>query len=200
MMKRYYPLALGAWLFACVAAAQGAGDVDAGKAKSALCVACHGTDGNSTNPEWPNIAGQHPEYLVQQLKNFKSGTRANALMAGIAAALSEQDMANLAAYFAAQQPKVTGVSDMKRAKEGERLYRGGYAKMAVAACMSCHGPRGLGIPPRFPRVSGQHAAYTEKQLLAYKAGERSSEIMMPIAFRLSAEQIKAVAQYMAGLH
>lgn len=202
MMKKCCRLTLGVWLLVSLGVAQGAGDVAAGKAKSALCVACHGPDGNSTNPEWPNIAGQHPEYIVKQLKDFKAGKRENALMAGVAAQLSEHDMENLAAYFSRQEPKVMGVTDVELAKQGERLYRGGNAKMLVSACMGCHGPTGRGIPPRFPRVSGQHAVYTENQLLAFKAGKRTNdgETMTATAFRMSEKEIKALAQYMAGLY
>ncbi|MFQ6021608.1 MAG: c-type cytochrome [Acidiferrobacterales bacterium] len=201
-MKNCVTLALVFWLSVSLGIAQAAGDAAAGKAKAALCVACHGPDGNSTNPEWPNLAGQHPEYTVKQLKDFKDGRRENELMSGIAKGLSEQDMENLAAYFSAQQPKVLAVADLERTKRGERLYRGGNSEREVSACMSCHGPSGRGIPPRFPQISGQHAAYTEKQLLAFKGGKRTNdfEIMRRIAFRMSEDEIKAVAQYMAALY
>lgn len=181
---------------------QAAGDPQAGKTKSAPCAACHGADGNSVNPEWPNLAGQFAPYLVKQLQDFKSGARKNPLMAPMVAPLSPQDMEDLAAYFASQPLKVIGVKDEALARQGERLYRGGDAKLRIAACMACHLPDGSGVPPRFPRLSGQHARYVELQLKAFKAGERTNDggFMFPISFFLSEQQIKAVAQYVSGLH
>ena len=200
-MKNVVGLAFVASLLACTMVYAG-GDAAAGKAKSAACAACHGPDGNSPNPEWPKLAGQHPAYLVQQLRAFKGGHRQNAMMAPMAQNLSEQDMLDLAAYFASQALQSTGAADAELAEQGQRLYRGGIAKRQVAACMGCHGPAGQGIPPRFPRLSGQHAAYTLQQLLAFKAGSRRSDadIMTGIAFRLSEQEIKALAEYLAGLH
>jgi len=201
MAKRSLTMTVVFWLLVAVGGVHAAGDAEAGKAKSAVCMACHGADGNSINPEWPSLAGQVPEYLVKQLQDFKSGARKNALMVGMVAPLSEQDMEDLAAYYASQTLKVSAPADRKRAQEGQRLYRGGNAKTLVSACMSCHGPSGRGIPPRFPRVSGQHAVYSESQLLAFKAGKRSNdnETMTRIAFRMSESEIKAVAHYMSGL-
>ncbi|MDX1487126.1 MAG: c-type cytochrome [Acidiferrobacterales bacterium] len=200
-MKNVVGLAVTASMLACTVA-YAAGDTAAGEAKSAACAACHGPDGNSVNPEWPKLAGQHPAYLVEQLRAFKAGHRQNATMAPMAKNLSEQDMQDLAAYFASQPLKLTGAADAKLAQQGERLYRGGIAKRQVAACMGCHGPSGQGIPPRFPRLSGQHAAYTTQQLLAFKAGHRPSaaDIMTTIAFRLSEQEINALAEYLSGLH
>ncbi len=201
MAKRSLTLAVVFWLLAGVGGVYAAGDIEAGKAKSAACLACHGADGNSINPEWPSLAGQVPEYLVKQLQDFKSGARKNAIMVGMVAPLSERDMEDLAVYFASQALKVSASADMEKAQKGQRLYRGGNAKTLVSACMSCHGPSGQGIPPRFPRVSGQHAVYSESQLLAFKTGKRSNdnEIMTRIAFRMSESEIKAVAHYMSGL-
>ncbi|TDJ70312.1 MAG: cytochrome c4 [Proteobacteria bacterium] len=201
MAKRSLTLAVVFWLLTGVGGVYAAGDIEAGKAKSAACLACHGADGNSINPEWPSLAGQMQEYLVKQLQDFKSGARKNAIMAGMVAPLSQQDMEDLAVYFASQALKVSASADREKAQEGQRLYRGGNAKTLVSACMSCHGPSGRGIPPRFPRVSGQHAVYSESQLLAFKAGKRSNdnEIMTRIAFRMSESEIKAVAHYMSGL-
>ncbi len=201
MAKRSLTMTVVFWLLVAVGGVHAAGDAEAGKAKSAVCMACHGADGNSINPEWPSLAGQVPEYLVKQLQDFKSGARENALMVGMVAPLSEQDMEDLAAYYASQTLKVSAPADRKRAQEGQRLYRGGNAKTLVSSCMSCHGPSGQGIPPRFPRVSGQHAVYSESQLLAFKAGKRSNdnETMTRIAFRMSESEIKAVAHYMSGL-
>jgi cytochrome c553 len=180
-----------------------AGNAAAGKTKSAACAGCHGPDGNSANPLWPKLAGQDAQYLAKQLHDFKTGKHKDPMMTPFAASLSEQDMADIAAYFASQKTSPgAAVADAETVKLGERLYRGGNAKSGVSACMSCHGPSGHGIPPRFPRVSGQHAAYAEKQMLAFKSGQRSNdnEVMTRIAFRMSEAEIKAVSQYMAGLH
>lgn len=200
-MKNVVGLAFVASMLACTMVYAG-GDAAAGKAKSTACAACHGPDGNSPNPEWPKLAGQHPAYLVEQLRAFKAGQRHNAMMAPMAQDLSEQDMQDLAAYFASQALMLTGAANAELAEQGQRLYRGGIAKRQVAACIGCHGPSGQGIPPRFPRLSGQHAAYTLQQLLAFKAGSRPSDadIMTTIAFRLSEQEIKALAEYLAGLH
>lgn len=184
-------------------AATAAGNAAAGKVKAAACGACHGAEGNSANPLWPNLAGQAPEYLVKQLADFKSGARKDPLMSSQAAPLGKADMRDIAAYYAGLKTAAgTAAADAETLKRGERLYRGGNAKFGVTACMSCHGPSGHGIPPRFPRVSGQHAAYNQKQLLAYKSGTRHNdgEVMTRIAFRLSEAEIKALSQYMAGLH
>jgi cytochrome c553 len=177
---------------------------DDGRTKAMACTACHGPDGNSTlNPEWPNLAGQHPEYLVAQLKAFKSGARKNPNMNGMAAALSEQDMADIAAFFSAQAVKVASV-DAAQTGPGEVLYRGGNKSTQVPACMACHGPDGAGNPAaKFPALRGQHAKYTVLQLQAYKSGERSTdpqEIMRTIAGRMSNEEIENVAKYIEGLH
>lgn len=190
-------------LAAGLAQAKFEGDAAAGKAKSASCAACHGVDGNGgADPSWPKLAGQIPEYLYKQLVDFKSGKRSDPLMSGMAAPLSEKDMRDLAAFYASQKIKPGAAASQELAGKGERLYRGGNAKTGVSACMSCHGPSGHGIPPRFPRVTGQTAAYTEKQLLLFKSGKRANddEMMTRIAFRMSEAEIKAVSEYMQGLH
>jgi cytochrome c553 len=202
-MKKMLTLALALGLVATHGVLRAEGSIAAGKAKSAPCAACHGPDGNSPNPMWPKLAGQVPEYLVKQLKDFKSGARKDPLMSGQVAGLTEQDMKDLAAYYSTQPITLgTAQADKPTIERGERMYRGGNAKFGVSACMSCHGPSGHGIPPRFPRVSAQHAAYTEKQMWAFKNGERTNDddMMTRIAFRMSAEDIKAVSQYMSGLH
>lgn len=181
-----------------------AGDAEAGKAKSAVCAACHGATGISALPINPNIAGQVPGYIAAQLKAFKSGERVNAIMAGQAAILSEQDMADLDAFYAAQKPNYDmqmTEEDRALATEGEKIYRGGYAPRGISACMGCHGPSGHGIPKHYPRVSAQHKEYLEQQLLAYKKGERVgyNGIMKDISFGLSELQIKQLSAYMAGL-
>lgn len=175
----------------------------AGKAKSAACAACHGVDGNSTNPEWPKLAGQGARYLEKQLLDFKAGKRVNTIMNGQAAPLSEAEIADLGAYYAAQKVR-PGAADPAVVKQGERLYRGGNASTGVAACMACHGPSGSGNPmARFPSLSGQHPAYTAKALQDYRSGARDTDpnsMMRRIAERLTDREIRAVAQYIYGLH
>lgn len=183
--------------------AQALGDAAKGKEKSAVCAGCHGVDGNSPSPTFPKLAGQTPEYLVKQLKDFKSGARKDPVMSGMAAALSDEDMANLAAWYAQQKVSAgSAAASAEVVKLGARLYRGGNAKFGVSACMSCHGPSGHGIPPRFPKVSGQYAGYTTKQLNDFKNNARTNdgEVMTRIAFRMSEAEIQAVSEYMAGLH
>jgi len=182
-----------------------AGHVEAGKAKSAICTACHGAEGISSLPINPNLAGQVPGYISAQLKAFKSGERVNAIMAGQSAGLSDKDMDDLDAYYSSLQAKTTSQlteEDKALAEAGRAIYRGGFAKWGISACMSCHGPSGHGIPKNYPRVSAQHKEYLEQQLLAYKKGERKgyNNIMADIAFGLSELQIKQLAAYMAGLN
>lgn len=186
---------------ALTAAAVGADD---GKTKAMPCSACHGMDGNSSlNPEWPNLAGQHASYMVAQLQAFKSGARKNPNMNGMAAALSDQDMADISGYFSGQSLNIASVK-AEDTVAGATLYRGGNSDTGVPACMACHGPNGAGNPGAgYPAVRGQHAKYSALQLQAYKSGERSTdpkEIMRTIAARLSAEEIENVARFMEGLH
>jgi cytochrome c553 len=181
-----------------------AGDVAAGKAKSATCAGCHGVDGNSANPEWPKLAGQHADYLEKQLHDFKAGEdRNNAMMAPMVAPLSEQDIADLAAYYAAQTVQV-GAADEALVELGEKVYRGGNTVTGVAACIGCHGPAGAGNPAaNFPALSGQHAKYVENQLYAFKKGERANDagkMMRNTAAKMTAEEIEAVSSYVQGLH
>ena len=195
--------AMSLWLVMIAPAQAANGNVAAGQAKAAVCAGCHGADGNGgADPLWPRLAGQDPAYIAKQLADFKSGARKDPIMAGMVAGLSAADMRNIGAYYASLKPKPGAARDAQLAKQGEKVYRGGDAKMGVSACMSCHGPSGHGIPPRFPKVSGQNAAYARKQLLAFKAGSRANdnEIMTRIAFRMSEQEIKAVSEYMAGLH
>ncbi|MDH5649085.1 MAG: cytochrome c4 [Gammaproteobacteria bacterium] len=182
--------------------AQAAGNAAKGKEKAGMCMGCHGAQGVSSNPLWPHLAGQSAGYIAKQLADFKSGIRKDPTMSAMAAGLSQADMENLGAYYSELKPAQGAASSEKLAQQGERMYRGGKAEMGISACMSCHGPSGKGIPPRFPSVSGQQAAYAEKQLLAFKTGSRSNddEIMTRIAFRMSEAEIKAIAEYMAGLH
>jgi cytochrome c553 len=180
------------------------GNPDAGKKKATqVCAACHGLDGNGgADPTWPRLSGQIPEYLLTQLQRFKSGARENPIMKGMVAALSDQDMKDLAAYYASLPRKLGAADNKDLALRGQSIYRGGVAASGVPACMSCHGPSGHGLPPNYPRLYAQNAAYTEKQLLDFEAGRRASadNIMPQIAARMDASQIKAVAEYLAGLH
>jgi cytochrome c553 len=184
-------------------AAFGAGDVEAGAQKAQACVACHGPDGNSVDPQYPRIAGQVSGYIARQLADYKSGARANALMSGIVQPLSEQDMLDLDAFYASQAPASGFIAEdqVELAQEGERLYRGGDPERGTPACMACHGPTGAGIPPLYPRVAGQHAGYSAEQLWAFKNGERMNddEVMQRVAFLLSARQIEALSVYMQGI-
>ncbi len=183
-----------------------AGDANAGQAKSAICAACHGADGNSVVPNWPKIAGQHASYLERQLGLIKGGERPVPEMAGIVMGLSDQDMADFAAYFASQTSKA-GLSDDALRATGEQLYRAGNSATNVPACMACHGPAGEGNPlAAYPAVAGQHSVYTEKMLKGFRAGsmwgedDASSKIMTEVTLRLTDNEIKAVANYMQGLH
>jgi len=184
---------------------QAAGDAAAGEAKSAVCAACHGVQGISSIALQPNLAGQVPGYIEAQLKAYKTGERVNVLMAPQSAILSDEDMADLDAYYSSL-PAATNAAlteeDKEMASVGEAIYRGGFADRSIAACMSCHGPSGHGIPKNYPRVSAQRVDYLEQQLLAYKKGERVGykSIMHNISFGLSELQIKQLAAYMAGLN
>jgi cytochrome c553 len=184
------------------AGVQAAGDAAAGKTKSAICMACHGADGNSPNPIWPKLAGQHTSYILAQLKHFKAGTRKNDLMSPMAAPLNDQDMADLAAYFSSQEQNA-GTAAADKVSMGEKIYRGGNMSSKVAACMACHGPNGIGnAPGGFPRISGQHAAYVEKTLKDFRSGNRTNDpnmMMRGVAANMTDAEIMAVAQYVQGL-
>ena len=202
MVKNYlYALILTVLMVASHASI--AADPDAGKQKAQLCAACHGPDGNSTNPAWPSLAGQHPEYLIKQLGDFKSGARKNAQMAPMAAPLSEVDMADIAAWFHSNQTRI-GAASPDLLEAGQKLYRYGNAETGVPACMACHGPDGAGNPAAvYPALGGQHAVYTATQLKAFRSGERSNDpnqIMRMVAGKMTDDEIEAVADYIQGLH
>jgi len=188
-------------VMAPAAHADGHGDVEAGKAKAAVCAACHGADGKGVTPDWPNLAGQVPGYIASQLKAFKSKERDNAVMYPQAQNLSEQDMKNIDAYYASLAPIVGAVSEAnaKDAKKGEKLYRGGAQDTQIPACMACHGPAGAGLKSLYPRLSGQQAKYLETQLAAFKSGARQHSVMSPIAFKMTPAQMREVALYLSGL-
>lgn len=195
------------------------GKADAGQAKSAACAACHGADGNSMAPTFPRLAGQNAKYLFKQLQDFKAGRRLNPTMQGMAAPLSEQDMADLATYFAEQKPGVDAAKP-DLVKAGEKLYRGGNPATGLAACSGCHNPAGMGNAlAGFPRLGGQHADYVKAQLQAFRAAGRNDTVADPaqkrgndaakagelgpmqmIAAKLSDQEIDALASYVSGLH
>ncbi|MBU3612620.1 cytochrome c [Polynucleobacter sp. MG-27-Goln-C1] len=165
------------------------------------CITCHGPKGQSAIATWPKLSAQHAAYTAKQLKNFKEGTRANPIMMGMAAALTDQDMNNIAAYLVSQ-PVSQGVAQNKDTIAlGQSIYRGGIAAKGVPACAACHGPTGAGIPSQYPRMGGQWADYNTAQLLAFREGTRKNSTQMTtIATKLSDQEMKAVADYMAGLH
>jgi cytochrome c553 len=180
------------------------GDAEAGANKAAACMACHGADGNSGNPQWPNIAGQHASYVFEQLQLFKSGERQNPIMMSQAANLSEQDMKDLAVYFAGQTMQI-GAASEELAELGEQIYRGGIPSKNVPACAACHGPAGQGNPGAgYPRLSGQNAVYTANTLIAYRNGDRGEypggAVMQNVAANMSDEEIQAVASFVSGLY
>ena len=176
-------------------------DLAKGQALSTqVCAACHTADGSRGSPANPILAGQHPEYLVKQLQEFKSGKRANAIMKGFASTLSDDDMKNVAAFYASKSAKPGFSKDKDLVALGEKIYRGGIADKAVPACAGCHSPNGAGIPAQYPRVGSQHADYTEAQLVAFRSGARgNSAQMVTIAAKMSDREIKAVSDYIAGL-
>ncbi len=180
------------------------GSIDAGKNKSVTCSACHGAEGNSVNPEWPNIAGQHATYTYRQLQAFKNGDRVNPLMSSQAMLLTDEDMRNLAAYYESLPAAAAAVADPGTLARGQSLYRGGDTERGIAACLACHGPAGRGnAAADYPALNGQHATYTAKQLRDYASGARVSDgttqVMRNIAARLSEEDIVALASYVQGL-
>lgn len=172
-----------------------------GEAKyTAVCAACHGADGNSGTPANPKLAQQHPEYIVKQLEEFKSGKRVSPVMQGFAAQLSEADMKNIAAFVGTKKAKTSFAKDKVLVTMGERIYRGGIADRQIAACAGCHSPNGAGIPAQYPRLSGQHADYTASQLVAFRDGARKNSTQMAqIAAKMNDREIRAVADYIAGL-
>jgi cytochrome c553 len=193
-----------------------AGDPKAGAQKAGVCAACHGVDGNATDPQYPRIAGQHERYIARQLAMFKSGERNNAIMLAQAVNLTAQDMRDIGAYYATQKPQNAGVADesvikvgpysgMKYYQVGEKIYR--YGRDGVAACAACHGPVGRGNPgPSYPSIGGQHASYTQAKLLEFRTGQvwgkgdNAKAQMAEIANKLTEEEVAALASYLQGLH
>jgi cytochrome c553 len=177
-------------------------DLAKGQATSAsVCAACHTNDGSRGLPANPILQGQHPEYLVKQLTEFKNGKRPSPVMQGMASTLSDADMKNVAAFYASKQAKPGFATKKDTVPLGEKIYRGGIAERMVPACAGCHGPSGAGIPAQYPRLAGQHAEYTAAQLTAFRGGARpNSPQMAGIAAKMSDKEIAAVADYIAGLH
>ena len=175
-------------------------DLVKGQASFATCSGCHGADGNSGTPANPKLAQQHPEYIVKQLQEYKSGKRANAIMSGIAAGLTEEDMKNIAFWVTTSKAKPGNATDKELVALGERIYRGGIKERQITACAGCHSPNGAGIPAQYPRLSGQHAEYTANQLTYFRDGVRKNNLIMSqAAARLNDREIKALADYIAGL-
>ena len=171
-----------------------------GEQLSASCQGCHTADGSRGSPANPILQGQHPEYIAKQLTEFKSGKRKNAIMMGMAANLSEDDMKQVAAFYSSKTPKPGFARTKETVSLGEQIYRGGVLAKAVPACAGCHSPNGAGIPAQYPRLSGQHAEYAEAQLQAFRSGLRGNNVQMStIAGKLNDREMKAVADYVAGL-
>lgn len=173
-----------------------------------VCAACHGADGNSPTPVNPNLAGQHADYITLQLRHFKAGIRVNPVMQGMVAALTPEEMRALGVYYSQQKPKGLGAKDLALVETGQRIWRGGDAATGVPACSACHSPNGAGIPKNYPRLAGQHPDYTYTQLKAFRSGERGLDkdgkdtmgrVMQAVARNLSDDQMKALADYAAGL-
>lgn len=186
--------------FAAAPTAQPKADLEKGKQiAGAVCAACHGADGNSPVSANPILAGQHAAYTAAQLAAYKSGARANAIMQGMASALSAEDMRNVAAWFESQAPKPSAAREKALALRGQQIWRAGIAQSNVPACAGCHGAAGAGIPDQYPRLAGQYADLTLGWLKAYAGGTRANAIMSGIAQRLSEADMKAVSEYVAGL-
>lgn len=192
------------------------GDAAAGATKAAACAACHGVDGNSSDPQYPKLAGQHEQYIARQLAQFKNGGRNNAIMLGFSAGLSAQDMRDIGAHFAAQKV-MPGVADdtviaegpnagRKFYEVGQKLWRAGDATRGIPACQACHGPTGAGVPGAYPALGGQHAQYTAAALTAFRDGQvwgqgaQANAVMAGVAAQLGDEEIQALATFAAGLH
>jgi len=204
-MKLLLRLVAGLLLITSLQAAA-EGDAAIGQAKSAICAACHAADGNSTVPQWPKLAGQHADYIERQFNLIKSGARPVPEMTGIVGLISEEDIVNIAAWFASQR-RQGGVAEESKVALGEKIWRAGNAKTSVPACAACHGPAGEGIPfAGFPALAGQHSVYIASMLKRFRAGENwgekdaLSQIMDGVAERLTDAEIEAVASYIQGLY
>lgn len=199
-------VAIAGMMAASSALAESTAKGDPAKAQqivTTVCAACHNADGNSIAPANPKLAGQHPEYLNKQLADFKSGERKSAVMAGMVAALSPEDMKNLGAFFGGQKASPGTAKDKNLVALGQKIYKGGNQSSGVPACASCHGPNGAGIPVQFPRLAGQHGEYTLAQLKLFRSGERANDaakMMRVIATKMTDQEMAAVAEYISGLN
>jgi len=202
-MKKLFMATMVSFSIITAAPTMAAGNASAGKGKAAVCAACHGEDGNSLSNLFPKLAGQGEPYLVKQLQEFKSGARNNAVMTAMVAALSNQDMADLAAYYASNKITPGAVSE-EFVEAGQHIFRAGNKETGLPACMACHGPTGAGVPAaKWPALAGQHSAYIEAQLKAFAAGTRSNDtnsMMHDIAGKMTDDEMKAVSAYITGLH
>lgn len=204
-MKSFAVLLTSALLAVCASAADAPAAPKADLAKgaasyAAVCVACHGADGNSSVPLQPTLAQQHPEYLMKQLLEFKSGARQDAVMQGFAAMLTEDDARNISWWLASQPIKPGFAKEKDLVMQGERIYRGGIMDRNIPACAGCHSPNGAGLPSQYPRLGGQFAEYTVKQLSEFRDGTRGNNaVMVDVAAKMNDREIKAVADYIAGL-
>jgi len=211
---KFWLLLTAAWFVAgassAVAAESAGGKPDLAKAQqivTTVCAACHGADGNSPTPANPSLAGQQAQYITVQLMHFKSGVRINPVMAGMAANLTPEDRTGLGTYFAQQQPKGSAAKNRELVQAGQKIYRAGNSATGLPACAACHAPNGVGIPARYPRIGGQYADYLYAQLTAFKNGERGMDdkdangrVMAQIAGMMRDQEMRAVAEYAAGLH
>ena len=203
-MNRCFAAAVALLSVSYIASVQAAGEPpEAQGIANRVCAACHGFDGNSPLPQNPSLAGQHADYLLKQLTDFKSGLRNNPIMAAIAASLSAGDMRDLANHYASLAPKQMSAKDQALVEQGRKLYRGGNPANGTAACAGCHSPNGAGIPIQYPRLASQHADYISAQLKAFRAGERVNDpnhMMRATAVKLTDKDIAALAEYISGLH
>lgn len=202
-MKKALIVMLASLAMMASAASFAEGDPAKGKALAATCSACHGADGNSSNSEWPKLAGQGEGYLAKQLYDFRSGARENAVMSAQAALIaSDKDVEHLAAYYASQQT-TAGAGDKDQVEEGRLIYKGGKVSAKITACAACHGPTGVGNDAaKFPKIAGQHATYLLSQLKAFRSGERANDagkMMQNIASKMSDKDMIAIVEYISGL-
>ncbi|MDH3979062.1 MAG: cytochrome c4 [Gammaproteobacteria bacterium] len=203
-MKKFLAITITLIVSSISMPAMAGGDPVAGKEKAAQCASCHGADGNSLNPAWPKLAGQHADYLVKQLWYFEHGERENAMMKPMASVLDEQGREDVAAYYASQKASI-GEAAPELVELGEKIYRSGNSDSGVAPCMGCHGPNGAGNPAAlYPALRGQHAQYVENQMHGFAEGKRVNEnakkMMQILAARMTNREIRAVASYIQGLH
>ena len=202
-MKKYYLTVISLFMLVSGYSFAAGGDPAKGKTLTQTCAVCHGPDGNSVNPIWPKLAGQHASYIVKQLNDFKEGTRVNVQMTAMVAPLSGQDMEDLGAYFARQKSTI-GSAKPELVETGQLIYRAGDSLTGIPACMACHGPAGFGNPgASYPSLRGQHAQYTATQLKMFKSEERNNDennIMQTITGPMTNAQIEAVSEYIQGLH